>query len=291
MSLFESNESTAEISLAKLFGGVGEVSGFSKVSLEDIAHLLTRGGWPVAVLETNEKAARRAVYSYVEVVINEDMSEVDGITKSPARVRNLMRSLARNVATAASVNTIRQDIIADDEELSPNTISQYINALRQLFVVEDMAAWTPRLLSKAAVRTSPTRHFVDPSIAAAVLRAGPDHLLHDFSTFGILFESLCIRDLRIYAEGNDGESFHYRDNSGLEADCIVQLKDGRWGAVEVKMGSGKFDEAARNLILLKDRINTDRMPPPSFLMILSASDIAYRRSDGVLVVPLGCLGP
>ena len=290
MSLFESKESSGEVSLRGLFDGMTDISGFSPLSLRDTVDVLVRGGWPASVREGSKKLAQKRVNDYVEVVINEDISEVDGVNKNPARVRNLMRSLARNVATAASIDTIRQDILVDDVELSPNTIALYINALRRLFVVEDLPAWNPKLRSKSAIRTSPTRHFTDPSIAAAVLRAGTDKLLSDFETLGFLFESMCVRDLRTYAEANDGEVFYYRDSSGLEIDAIVQLKDGRWGAMEVKLGAGRFDEAARNLMLLDKKIDPAKMAKPSFLMILSGTDIAYRRQDGILVVPLACLG-
>jgi predicted AAA+ superfamily ATPase len=289
MSLFESKESTGDVSISKLFEGNHDIKGFSKLSLRDIAEALTRGGWPASVLEANRKAALKRVYNYLEIVINEDISAVDDITKNPHRVRTLMRSLARNVATAASINTIRKDVEKDDDELSPNTITQYINALRLLFVVEDLPAWNPQIRSKSVMRTSSTRHFTDPSIAAAVLRASADKLLDDFETFGLLFESMCVRDLRVYAEANDGDVFYYRDNRGLEVDCIVELKDGRWGAIEIKLGASKFDDAAKNLKALKDNIDIDKMSEPAFLMILSGTDIAYKRTDGVLVVPLGCL--
>jgi predicted AAA+ superfamily ATPase len=225
----------------------------------------------------------------VDAVINVDVSRVDDIEKNPARVRALMRSLARNVATLATLGTIRNDIAGDEASISEKTISQYLNALRRIFVVEDLPAWNPALRSKIALRQSPKRHFVDPSIAAAVLRASPERLLGDFNTFGFLFESLCVRDLRVYAQANDGEVFYYQDKSGLEADAAMHLRDGRWGAVEVKMGAGEIDAAAANLLKLRNKINTDKMLEPSFLMVLTGTELAYRREDGVLVVPVGCL--
>jgi len=205
------------------------------------------------------------------------------------RVHALMRSLARNVSTQASTNTIRADLHGDDEDLSENTVTNYINALSKLFVVEELPAWNPSVRSKTAIRTSATHHFVDPSIAAAVLRLNPDGLIKDFNTFGLLFESLCVRDLRVYAETIDGEVFHYRDKTGLEADAVVHLKDGRWGAIEVKMGVKAVEEGAANLLKLKKTVDTQKMNEPSFLMVLTASEFAYRRPDGVYIVPIGCL--
>ena len=288
MSLFESRESNGDISLRALFDGTAEVDGFSELSIEKLAFVLARGGWPAAI-GTRQIVALRQVYDYVDAVINVDVSRVDDIEKNPARVRALMRSLARNVATLATLGTIRNDIAGDEVSISEKTISQYLNALRRIFVVEDLPAWNPALRSKTALRQSPKRHFVDPSIAAAVLRASPERLLGDFNTFGFLFESLCVRDLRVYAQANDGEVFYYQDKSGLEADAVVHLKDGRWGAVEVKMGAGEIDAAAANLLKLRNKINTDKMLEPSFLMVLTGTELAYRREDGVLLVPIGCL--
>lgn len=209
--------------------------------------------------------------------------------KSPARVRALMRSLARNVSTQASLATIRDDIAGDESAITERTMASYLSILRRIFVVEDLPAWNPALRSKTPLRTAPKRHFVDPSIAAAVLRASPEKLLSDFNTFGLLFESLCVRDLRVYAQALDGEVFHYRDKSGLEADAVIHLKDGRWGAVEVKMGAVEIETAARNLMKLKEKVDLDKMKEPSFLMVLTATELGYRRDDGVYVVPIGCL--
>jgi predicted AAA+ superfamily ATPase len=200
-----------------------------------------------------------------------------------------MRSLARNVSTMASITTIRDDIGGDEETISEKTISSYLNALRRIFVVEDLPAWNPAMRSKTALRTSPKRHFIDPSIATAVLRATSDSLLRDFNTFGLLFESMCIRDLRVYAGAIDGEVFHYRDKSGLEADAIVHLKDGRWGAIEVKMGAKEIETAADNLKTLREKVNLGKMKEPSFLMVLTGTEMGYRRDDGVYIVPIGCL--
>jgi hypothetical protein len=178
---------------------------------------------------------------------------------------------------------------ANDEGVSDKTISLYINALRRIFVIEDLPAWSPAMRSKTTIRTSSKRHFVDPSIAAAALRATQRSLLSDFSSFVFLFESLCIRDLRVYTQANDGEVFHYRDRNNLEADAIVHLNDGRWGAVEIKMGASEIEKAAENLKILRDRVNIEKMMNPSFLMILTASEVGYQRKDGIYVLPIGCL--
>jgi predicted AAA+ superfamily ATPase len=295
MSLFESLESNGKVSLKSLFDDTAIIeNGYSSLTIERLAFALIRGGWPASVgqsasTEAVESAALKQVYDYVDAVINIDVSRVDGIEKSPARLRALMRSLARNVSTTASITTIHQDIAADEDTISEKTISSYINALRRIFVIEDLPAWNPAMRSKTVLRVAPKRHFVDPSIAAAVLRANSKSLLQDFNTFGLLFESLCIRDLRVYAQSIDGEVFHYRDKSGLEADAIVHLKDGRWGAVEVKMGAKEIEKAAENLKILRNKINLDKMKEPSFLMVLTATEIGYQRDDGVYIIPIGCL--
>ncbi|MDR0848781.1 MAG: DUF4143 domain-containing protein [Propionibacteriaceae bacterium] len=290
MSLYESLESTGEVSLSSLFDEEKDLQGTSTLTIEALASVLTRGGWPASI-GSGQFEGLRQVNDYVDAVINTDVSRVDGMEKNPLRVRALLRSLARNTSTAATITTLRNDIAVDDTDVSEKTIALYLNALRRIHVVEDLLAWTPALRSRTPVRSTPTRHFVDPSIASAVLRSTPSRLLADFNTFGLLFESLCVRDLRVYASAFDGEVFHYRDKSGLEADAIVQLGDGRWGAVEVKMGAAEEDRAADNLRALADKVDADKMFGPSFLLILTAGQFAYQRSDGVLVVPLGCLGP
>ena len=289
MSLYESGESNGSISLHDLFEGKIEVEGISSLTIEKIAFAIVRGGWPASVFDKEKVALRRAI-DYVEAVINKDMSKVDGIEKNPVRVRMLLRSLARNISTFASMQTIADDItMGNKESLSVKTISQYMNALNRIFVTEDIPAWSPSLRSKTTIRTSPKRQFVDPSIATAVMRLTPKRLLDDFNYFGFLFESLCDRDLRIYAEANDGEIFHYHDKNELEADAVICLNDGRWAAVEVKLGSREIDAAAKSLIALKKKVNTKQMQEPSFLMILTGTEFAYQRKDGVFVVPLGCL--
>ena len=286
MTLFESLESNGSVSLRSMLNG-GEIRGTSSLTLSDLAFALVRGGWPASVGERGSLALQHAK-NYVESVIEADISRVDGIEKNPSNVRMLMRSLARNVSTAAKLTTIRNDISADDP-ITEKTIASYMNALRQIFVIEDLPAWNPNMRSKAAMRTSPKRHFVDPSIAAALLRVSPESLMKDFNTFGLLFESLCIRDLRVYAQANDGEVYHYRDKDDLEIDAVISLYDGRWGAAEIKIGAGSADEAAKNLIKLRGKVNLEKMGEPSFLAVITASSYAYRREDGVYVVPIGCL--
>ena len=205
------------------------------------------------------------------------------------KIQLLLRSLARNIATMASVQTILNDLEATDTTISDKTVSVYYNALRRIFIVEPLPGWSPSLRSKTAIRTSPKHHFVDPSIATAVMRINPDALLQDFEYLGFLFEALCTRDIRVYAQHNDGEVFHYRDKTGLEVDIVVQLRDGRWGAIEVKLGNKQIEDASANLLKFKNKIDTDKMREPSFLMVLTGGQYAYRRKDGILIVPIGCL--
>lgn len=290
MSLFESLESNGMVSLKSLFEGKTNPEGFSELSIESIASAIVRGGWPASIGDEESIALRHAV-DYVEAVINADVSRVDGVEKNPARVRALMRSYARNIATMATIRTIRDDIAIGDADtsVSEKTISQYLTALDRIFVTENLPAWNPVLRSKTAIRTSVKRHFVDPSIATAVMRLTPSRLLDDFQYFGFLFKSICTRDLRVYAEAIDGQVFHYRDASGLESDTVVCLNDGRWAPIEVKLGTKEIEEASEHLLELKAKVDTKKMKEPSFLMILTGTEFAYRRDDGVLVVPIGCL--
>ena len=289
MSLYESKESNGTVSLMDLFKGAQEIESMSDLSIEQIAFCICRGGFPASIGKS-EKTALRMPIDYVEAVINKDVSRVDEVEKNPNKVRLLLRSLARNITTMASFQTILNDVEAT-ETISDKTLSTYYNALRRIFVVEPLPAWSPKLRSKTAIRTSPKHHFVDPAIATSVRRINPDALLQDFEYFGFLFEALCTRDIRIYAQHIDGDVFHYKDKSGLEADLIVQLRDGRWGAIEVKLGNKQIEEAAVNLLKLKAKINADKMQEPSFLMVLTGGQFAFQRKDGVYVVPLGCLKP
>ena len=288
MSLWESGDSNGSISLKELFDKNTDISATSNLSIEKIAFLICRGGWPASVSQENESALKMAT-NYVESVINMDVQRVDGVEKNPERVRMLLRSLARNISTMVSGQTIMADMESNDIGISEKTLSSYLNALRRIFVIEDTPAWMPSLRSKTAIRTSPKRNFVDPSIATAVMRTNPSGLLNDFETFGFMFESLCTRDMRIYAQANDGAVFHYRDKNELESDMIISLRDGRWAPVEVKLGNKQIDEAAKNLLFLQSKINTEKMGKPSFLMVVTGGEFAYKRDDGVLVVPIGCL--
>ena len=289
MSLFESGESSGEISLRDIFAGKTDMTGKSRVTLEQIAFILTRGGWPAAVKESSEVLALKKSLDYYEAVVCEDISRVDNVEKNPGRVRSLMRSLSRNISSEAGTTTILNDLRANDESLSQVSIDQYINALKMLFVIDDLPAWSPRLRSKTAIRTTAKRHFSDPSIATAALGATTKRLFNDFNTFGLLFEALCIRDLRIYADSIDGNVYHYRDAKGVEVDAIVQINDGSWGAVEIKLGGGDLEMAAENLLKFRANIDTATMQEPSFLMVLTATTTAFQLENGVWVVPLGCL--
>ena len=288
MSLYESQESNGKVSLQELFENKPIDFIPSRLTVEQAAFAICRGGWPASVkLETEDALALSR--DYVDAIIHQDVSRVDGVEKNPKRVQLLLRSLARNVATMAANTTILRDIEGDEKGISMPTLDSYQNALRRIFVIEDLPAWSPSMRSKTAIRTASKRHFTDPSIATAVLRTSPNHLLEDFNFFGFLFESLCTRDMRIYTQANDGEVFHFRDKNGLEADMIIALNDGRWAAVEVKLGHKQIEEAAENLKKLALKVDQEKMGKPSFLMVLTCGEFAYQREDGVFVVPIGCL--
>jgi len=286
MSLFESLESNGSVSLADLFNSA-DIEGTSSLKIEDLAFVMMRGGWPASV--GNNENAMDYAKDYVDAVVNHDVSRVDDVEKNPDRVHSLMKALARNVSTPAKLKTIMDDVTNDGRTISEKTLTSYLNALSRIFVTEDLPAWSPAMRSSTVLRTAPKRHFVDPSIAAALLNAPPKSLLTDFNTFGLLFESMAIRDMRVYAQANDGKVFHYRDRNDLEADAVIHLADGRWGAVEMKMGSKEIEKGVENLKKIKDRVNTEKMMEPSFLMVLTAGEYAYRRDDGVYIVPIGCL--
>ena len=291
MSLFESGDSTGEVSLNQLFGNPNAIDGMNNLSIEKLAFLICRGGWPHAV-GMKEKPALLQAEDYYEAVIKSDINRADGVSKNPERVKRLMRSFARNQGTQISNTMLRDDIISNDtESLNEDTIASYINALKNIFVVEDMPAWNPNLRSKTSIRTSDTRYYVDPSIAVAALGIGPKDLTNDLNTMGLLFETLCVRDLRVYAESIGGNVLHYRDKSGLECDTVIHLKNGRYGLVEIKLGGQKFiEDAAENLKSLSNKIDTSKMPAPSFLMIvIGIGEFAYKREDGIFIVPIGCL--
>ncbi len=291
MSLYESGESTGEISLKALFDAPEEIFAENKLDLKDLAFLTCRGGWPRATVLDDDVALEQA-FDYFDAVVNSDISKVDGVTRNPERVRRLMRSYARNQGSQASHEVLREDMaINDSASFDADTVYSYINALKRIFVIEDMEAWNPNLRSKTVIRTSNTRYFVDPSIAVASLGIGPDDLIGDLNTFGLLFETMCTRDLRVFADALDGKVYHYRDKSGLECDAVVHLRNGHYGLIEIKLGGERLiEEGAENLKTLREKIDTDKMKAPSFLMVLTGTgDFAYRRPDGVFVIPIGCL--
>ena len=291
MALYESGESNGTISLKELFSTPEMIYAKSELTREDIAYLICRGGWPES-LEMDKEIALDKAFDYVDAIAERDMSRVDKTNRSPERVRRLMRSYARNQASQATFETMAEDMRANEPKaLDTDTIASYITALRKLFVVEESEAWNPNLRSKTAIRTSNTRYFTDPSIASASLGLGPNDLLNDFNTFGLLFETLAVRDLRTYTDALMGKVAHYRDVTNLECDAVVHLRDGNYGLVEIKIGGDNLiNEGAESLKKLRDKIDTTKMKKPSFLMVLiGIGEIAYRRADGVYVVPIGCL--
>ena len=295
MSLWESGESSGEVHLAELFNGI-DASGARAMEpdLERLAFLLCRGGWPVACELRGTVALNRA-FSYVDAVVKSDISRVDGVRRDETRARRLMRSYARLQGTQATAAVIKADLAENEPHaFSEETVCSYVNAFKKIFVIEDMAAWCPNLRTKAVIRTSDTRYFTDPSMAAASLGVGPEDLLNDIKTFGLLFETMAVRDLRVYAQALNGTVAHYLDAGGLECDAVVHLRNGRYGLVEIKLGGKELiEKGARTLCKLTERIDTVRMKEPSFKMVLTATgDYAYRRpDDNVLVCPISCLRP
>ena len=293
MSLWESGDSSGDVSLGALFKNAETVDGASNIDLDRLAFLTCRGGWPKATLKKSKKAALLQAKEYYEAVYRYDISRVDDVERDPELTKRLMRSYARNQGSQASAGTILADIKANEsDDLSENTIYAYIKALKKIFVIEDSLSWNPNLRSKTAIRTSDTRYYTDPSIATASLGLGPEDLINDLKTFGLFFETLCVRDLRVYADALGGTVYHYRDKSNLECDAVVHLENGSYGLIEIKLGGDTLiDEGAANLKQLADKLDPTKMKKPSFLMVLTGiGDYAYKRpEDGVLVVPIGCL--
>ena len=291
MSLYESEDSSGDVSLRSLFNSQTDIDGESHLDIERLAFLTCRGGWPQSIKMRDEIALDQA-FDYYDAVVHSDINRADNITKNPERVKRLMRSYARNQGGQIPNTVIARDIATNDENsIDEETVALYINALKKIFVIEDMPAWNPNLRSKTAIRSSDTRYYIDPSIAAAALGIGPQDLLNDLNTFGFLFETLCIRDLRVFADALNGTVYHYRDKSGLECDAVVHLRNGSYGLIEIKLGGERLiEEGASNLTALCRKLDTDKMKKPSFLMVLTGTgDYAYRRSDGILIVPIGCL--
>lgn len=291
MTLWESGDSSGQISLEALFGGAENMMGINQQELQDIAWLICRGGWPRAVNQSKEIALGRA-FDYYDTVVNVDIKEPDGVERDPERVKLLMRSYARNQGTQVSLTAICADMKANDRDtLDDRTVYSYLKALKGIFVVEDVKAWNPNLRSKSAIRSSDTRYFTDPSIAVAALGVGPADLMSDLNTMGLFFETLCMRDLRVYAQALDGEVYHYRDSDGLECDAVVHLRNGSYGLIEMKLGGETLiQEGAKSLQKLAKKIDTSKMKSPAFLMVLTATGkYAFRREDGIWVVPIGTL--
>ena len=294
MSLWESGESTGEVSCGDLFAGEDVTGGRNNLHLEEISELICRGGWPGALGLTG-RVARGPAKEYYAAIAEVDVSRVDNTLRDPGRVQRLMRSLARLQGTQSSAAVIRADMLANDvQSLTEDTVYAYLNALRKIYVTEDLKAWSPNLRCKTPIRTADTRYYTDPSIAAAALGAAPGDLMNDLPSLGLYFETMAIRDLRTYAEALGGDLFHYHDKSGLECDVIMRLENGSYGLVEIKVGGGSLiEKGAATLTALERKIDTSKMRSPSFKMVLVAEgEFAYRRrEDGVVVCPLGCLRP
>ena len=290
MSLYESGDSIGSISLRELFEGNEELNGVNKLTLDDIAWLICRGGWPMACVLDKDIALDQAKF-YVDAVVNSDISRVDNTTRNPALAMQILRSYARNQGTQATYATLTDDVAANFPGTDTRTITAYAQSLRKIFVIEDSLSWNPNLRSKSAIRTTDTRYFVDPSIAVAAMGLGPKDLLNDLKATGMLFETLCVRDLRVYVEALDGKIYHFRDRHGLECDAVAHLRNGKYGLIEIKLGGDRqIDEGAANLLKLRSKIDTERMNHPSFMMVLTAVGTRpYKRADGVMVIPVGCL--
>ena len=291
MSLYESLESTGDVSLSELFNSPDQISGENHLDINKLAFVVCRGGWPRAT-DLKDEIALDQAFDYYDAVVHSDISKVDGVTRNPERVKRLMRSYARNQGSQATNKLLCDDISANESDnIDTDTVSSYINALKRIFVIEDMEAWNPNLRSKTAIRTSNTRYYIDPSIAAAALGLGPQDLLSDLRTFGLLFETMCIRDLRVFADVLNGNVYHFRDKTDLECDAVIHLRNGSYGLIEIKLGGESLiEEGVATLKKLNGKLDTSKMKKPSFLMILTGiGNYAYRRSDGIYVVPIGCL--
>jgi len=291
MSLWESGESTGNVSLKDLFQGDITTAIANDISLSELAFLICRGGWPGSINLT-PKAALQQALNYVDAIANHDISRVDNVNRSPDFAKRLLRSYARHQGGQVSIKTIFDDLVTNEAgSMNEDTIASYIAALKKIFVIEDMPAWSPNLRSKTAIRTSDTRYFVDPSMATAALGLGPDNLIEDLNTFGLFLETMAVRDLRVYADALDGKLYHYRDKNGLECDAVLHLRNGNFGLIEIKLGGDSLIESGANTLKkLADKIDTSKMKSPSFLMVLTGlGQYAYKRNDGVYVVPIGCL--
>lgn len=291
MSLYESGDSTGEVSLEALFLGKFNDVVKNKLDFDDISYLICRGGWPMAMQQTKEDALMNA-YAYYDGVVNSDLSRADGVLRNPQNVDLLLRSYARMIGSQSTLTNIRADMkTVDEQELDINTVRSYIETLKKIFVVEELSGWNPNIRSKNAIRTSPTRYFVDPSIAVAALNLGPGNLANDLNTLGFFFENMCIRDLRVYADGLNGSLYKYRDKYGLECDAVLTLRNGQYALIEIKLGGTKaVEEGAEALNKLEKLITEKGYNPPTFKMIITGNNpYGYRRKDGIYQIPIGCL--
>ncbi len=288
MSLYESGESTGEVSFNDILNGK-DISGVSKLSLEDLASIIVRGGWPAAI-SIKSNASYRYAKEYIKSLVNEEIKNVDKVERNPEKMQLLLRSLARNNSTQVANSTIESDVKnVFNDDISRPTINDYLNTLERLFVIETVNATNLKLRSKYSLRLKPKKYFVDPSLATAILDINPDDLIKDLNTFGLMFESLCIRDLKIYTQSYGGNITFYRDEKDFEIDAIFRTGSGKWGAIEIKLGGGYIEEAAKNLLKFKERIDTEKCGGPAFLAILTGTNYSYRRPDGVYVVSIGTL--
>jgi len=289
MSLYESGDSSGDVSLAELFNNPDyHIRGESGLTIAQQVDLVCRGGWP-GLIQAPKSAVASYIRDYYEGLVSVDITDVDGIKRNPNRAKAILRAYARGISTLTDYQTMVTDLANVGEGIDIKTFGSYVSAFEKIFIIENVEAWTPKLRSASKVRTKAKKQFVDPSIAAVALGATSNELMADMETFGFFFESMVTRDLRIYLDSLRGEVYHYRDNTELEADCILKLDDGRWAAVEVKVGGNKIEEAAAHLIKLRDRVDIEHMNKPSFLMVIYGGQHAYRRSDGIYVVPAGCL--
>jgi predicted AAA+ superfamily ATPase len=290
MSLWESKDSTGEVSLAELFNKkLDNIYGKNNINLDKLAFLVCRGGWPDIIFD-RETLALSASFDYVESLITEDIKKVDDIKRDPERARSILRSYARLISSPATLTKVQGDVEANDMTIDKRTVDSYISAFEKLYVIEDVPCWSPKLRSQTAIRTTNIRQFVDPSVAVAISGTTPNDLIADLNTFGLVFESLCIRDLRIYAQTLGGRVYQYHDADGLEVDAIVHISDGKWGAIEIKLGSPEgIEEGAKHLLTFREKIDSNEQSKPAFLAVVTGTQLAYRRPDGVFVVPIGCL--
>lgn len=288
MSLFESGESTGEVSFSDILEGK-DISGASKLSLEALSSVIVRGGWPASI-KVKSDAQYRFAKEYVKSLMHEEVKKVDGVERNPEKMQNVLRSLARNISTQVSNSTLENDVKNNfDNDISRPTLTDYLNTLEKLFVIEDVNATNLNFRSKYALRTRPKKYFVDPSIATAILDIKPKDLMTDLKTFGFMFESLCMRDLKIYTQSYGGDITFYRDEKDFEIDAIFRTSSGKWGAIEIKLGAGYIDEAANNLLKFKERVDVEKCGEPSFLLVLTGTEYSYKRDDGVYVVSIGTL--